>query len=196
LGRCLLRRATLKEVIALAYPSPVSTLPTNDRVTGGPAWASSDGFDIEGNAENVASATNMQLLDMLRQLLADRFKLQFHNVPKEVNGYALKVAKSGHKMKPGSGEVQNFTAGERMSATNVPMSGLARLLSTTLRVAVVDQTGLKGGYAFSFSRPTPNDPSPASIFTVLQEELGLRLESTKVPLDVIFIDHAEKPDAN
>ena len=61
---------------------------------------------------------------------------------------------------------------------------------------MVDQTGLQGGYAFSFSRPTPNDPSPASIFTVLQEELGLRLESIKVPVDVMVIDHEEKPSEN
>jgi len=139
----------------------------------------------------------MGLLGMLRQLLADRFKLQFHTVPKELSGYALTVGKNGHKMKPGFGEIPNIWAHDyRMSAKNTPMSGLAWLLSTTLRAPVVDQTGLKGGYAFSFSQPTPFDPSPPSIFTVLQEELGLRLESTEVPVDVIVIDHAEKPGEN
>lgn len=196
-GRCLLRRATLKEVIALAYPSTVSTLSANDRVTGGPGWVSTDNFDIEGKAENSASVNDQELHSMLRQLLAERFKLQFHTVPKEVKGYALTVARNGHKLTPGAGEMKNLFSGERqMSAKNASTAELARFLSTLLRAPVVDRTGLSGGYAFRFSQPAENDPSPASIFTVLQEELGLRLESTTLPLDVIVIDHAEKPDAN
>jgi uncharacterized protein (TIGR03435 family) len=196
LGRCLMKRATLTDIISVAYPSSVAALNANDRISAGPAWASSDGFDIEAKAENAASATNEQLLSMLRRLLAERFKLQFHTVPKQVSGFALTVAKDGPKLKPGKGDFEGFTAGERMSASNASMGGLARMLSTTLRAPVLDQTGLKGGYAFSYSRPTPNDPSPGSIFTVLREDLGLKLESAKVPVDVIMIDHAEKPCEN
>jgi uncharacterized protein (TIGR03435 family) len=196
LGRCLMKRATLIDIISVAYPSTVAALNVNDRVTAGPSWASSDGFDIEAKAENAASATNEQLLSMLRQLLAQRFKLQFHTVPKQVNGFALTVAKGGPKLKPGKGDFEGFTAGERMSASNASMSGLARMLSTTLRAPVLDQTGLKGGYAFSYSRPAPNDPSPPSIFTVLQEDLGLRLESTKMSVEGIVIDSVQRPTEN
>jgi uncharacterized protein (TIGR03435 family) len=77
------------------------------------------------------------------------------------------------------------------------MSAFAQALSSTrLRAPVIDQTGLAGGYVFSLALPSANDPAAPSIFTVLQEELGLRLESTTLPVDVIVIGHAEKPDAN
>jgi uncharacterized protein (TIGR03435 family) len=76
------------------------------------------------------------------------------------------------------------------------MTSLARVLSTILKAPVVDETGLKGGYAFNLPRPSGNDPSPPAIFTVLQEELGLRLKSMKIAVDTIVIDHAEKPSEN
>jgi uncharacterized protein (TIGR03435 family) len=197
LGRCLIKSWTLTGVISFAYPLTAAAVLPADRVSGGPPWAASDGFDIEAKAENAASATDAELHSMLQQLLADRFKLQFHTAPKEFNGYALTVGKNGHKLVPGADEPSTLMGSfGRVSMKNSPMVRLAQFLSTTLKAPVMDRTGLKGVYTFSFSQPAPNDPSAASIFTVLQEELGLRLESTKVSVDVIIIDHAEKPDAN
>jgi uncharacterized protein (TIGR03435 family) len=197
LGRCLITNMTLRGIVSIANPSVAPTLPVTDRVTGGPAWAASDDFNIEGKAANVESSTNAQLIAMLRQLLADRFKLQFHTEAKEVNGFALVVAKSGAKLKSGSGDFDGFHfGGGIMPATNASMTAFARSLSTRVRAPVVDQTGLKGGYAFNLSIPPDNDPTAPAIFTMLQEELGLRLESTKLAVDIIVIDQAEKPDAN
>jgi uncharacterized protein (TIGR03435 family) len=187
----------LNGIIFLAYPATAATLTVNERIAGGPGWASAEQYDIEAKAENVASATDTQLKAMLRQLLADRFKLQFHTVQKELKAYSLVLAKGGAKLKPGEGDVQGgfrYGRGE-ISATNAPMAALAQALSLMLRAPVSDQTGLAGGYAFSLAS-SDNDPAAPSIFTVLQEELGLRLESTNVPVDVIVIDHAEKPNAN
>jgi uncharacterized protein (TIGR03435 family) len=197
LGRCLITSVTLRAIIAIAYPSRAPTLPVGERVIGGPAWASSDDFNIEAKAADVVSTTEDQLNAMLQRLLADRFKLQFHTQPKEVNAFALVVTKGGPKLKPGSGDFDGFHfGGGTMSATNASMTAFAKSLSTRVRAPVVDQTGLRGGYEFNLSIPPDNNPTAPSIFTVLQEELGLRLESRKVPVDIIVIDHAEKPSEN
>ncbi len=198
-GRCLLTRRTLKAAIAFAY-HPEHHIPfrDEDRVTGGPGWASSDLFDIEGKAEDVASATDSQLRSMLRQLITDRFKLQTHAEQREVKGYALVLAKNGHKMQPGGGSsVISYSPRTGMSASNARMRLLAQELGRlVVKAPVIDQTGLSGGYAFSLPVTSDVDPSGVSIFTALQEELGLRLEPTKLPVDVIVIDHAEKPSEN
>jgi|SRR5579883_608169 len=197
LGRCRILRFTLRGIVAVAYPSPASTLTVNDRITGGPTWASQDEYDIEAKADHVGSATNAQLLSMLRQLLADRFKLKFHTEPKEVKGFALTVTKGGPNLRPGTGEPQGFMfGGGRISATNAFMPTFARTLSTIVKAPVVDQTGLTGGYGFSLSLPSAQDPNGPSIFTILQDELGLRLDSIKMPVEMIVIDHAEKPSEN
>jgi uncharacterized protein (TIGR03435 family) len=197
-GRCVIRSVSLRGIISVAYPAPAATLTVNERITGGPGWVSADEYDIEAKAEDVHSATDTQLKAMLRQLLADRFTLQFHTVQKEVKGYSLMVARGGAKLKPGEGDLQGAFryGGGKMTATNASMDAFARALSIRLRAPVSDQTGLAGGYAFSLALPSDNDPAALSIFTLLQEELGLRLEAATLPVDVIVIDHAEKPTEN
>jgi uncharacterized protein (TIGR03435 family) len=196
-GRCVIRSLSLTGIISVAYPTPAATLTVNERITGGPGWVSADQYDIEAKAEDVASATDTQLKAMLRQLLTDRFKLRLHMEQKEVNGFALIIAKGGPKLKAGNGDYDGIRfGGGTMTATNASMAVLARSLAPRVGGAVVDQTGLKGGYAFSLPLTRDNDPTAPVIFTLLQEELGLRLESTKVPVDIIVIDHAEKPTQN
>jgi uncharacterized protein (TIGR03435 family) len=201
-GRCLLIRRSLKAAIAFAYhPGEPTRLTVEDRVAGGPEWASSALFDIAGKAQDVASATDSQLRSMLLQLVTDRFKLQTHIAQREVKGYALVLAKNGHKMQPGRGSSNfRYSPLRGMSASNAPMDLLARELGRlVVKIPVIDETGLNGGYAFSLPATSELDPlntSGPSIFTALQEELGLRLEAAKVPVDVIVIDHAEKPSEN
>lgn len=198
-GRCLLTHYSLKAALAFAYhPEQVTPFTVEDRVAGGPAWASSDLFDIEGKAQDVASTTESQLHSMLRQLLTDRFKLRTHIEKRGVKGYALVLAKNGHKMQRGTGSSSTVRYSPRrgMSASNAPMNLFALELGRLVKAPVVDQTGLNGGYAFSLPVTSGIDPSGRSIFTLLQEELGLRLEATKLALDVIVIDRAEKPSEN
>lgn len=200
-GRCLLTRQSLKALIAFAYyPDYLTTLRDEDRVTGGPAWVSSDLFDVEGKADDVASATQAQLVTMLRQLLIARFKLETHTEQREVSGYALMVEKNGPKMEPGTSESHSISGGlpgHGMSAKNADMALVAwQLARFVVKAPVIDRTGLSGGYNFTLPVTSDINSSGPSIFTALREELGLRLDTTKVPTDVIVIDHAEKHDAN
>jgi uncharacterized protein (TIGR03435 family) len=183
-------------MVAIAYPSPAPKLPVAKRVKGGPAWASTAKFDIEAKAGD-ASATNAQLISMLRQLLVERFKVQVHMEPKPVSGFELTVAKNGPILKGGKGDFEGVHLNHFIiSATNASMTAFAESLSKPVRAPVVDRTGLKGGYEFTLPLPSEIDQTAPSIFTVLQKELGLRLQPAKVPVDVIVIEHAEKPSEN
>ena len=138
---------------------------------------------------------------MVQELLADRFKLQVHRETREVRGYSLVIAPKGPKVREiargapdqGEGAMINGYPVRDESGTGVTMSRLARFLAAVplIRMPVVDNTGLKGMYSFTldFAR-VPEDDAP-DIFTALQEQLGLRLESRNIPQE--FLDRAEKP---
>lgn len=162
-----------------------------------------------------------QMRQRLRSLLAERFQLAVRQETKEMAAYALTVAKGGPKLKTAEG-AEDGPRGMRMqrgqlSAQSAAVEMLARVLSNELRRPVVDQTELKGNYDFElkwvpemgagggpFGDPVgPPEPPPAaadtsgpSIFTAVQEQLGLKLESRKVPVVTIVIDRVEKPSAN
>jgi uncharacterized protein (TIGR03435 family) len=184
----------LRSMLAAALPSPaVLQLPVAQRVKGGPEWASSDKFDIEAKAED-ASAPTAQLLSMLRQLLTQSFQLEVHTETKQVKGFELRVAQSGPKLKAGAGDFEGVHATVfRISATNASMTAFADSLSGTVRAPVVDRTGLKGGYEFTLPVPAPFSIEGPSIIAVLRKELGLQLQPAKVPVEIVVIDHAEKP---
>ena len=161
---------------------------------------------------------------MLRGLLEDRFQLKVHNQTKELPIYSLVVAKGGPKLKDNGGRMPdpNMKPGMMrigpggLEGSQMPVSALVDTLSQQLGRTVADQTGLKGNYDFTL-KWTPDDPQGAAafggglplppgvqppdpngptLFTALQEQLGLKLESTKGPVDIIVIDRAEKPSEN
>jgi uncharacterized protein (TIGR03435 family) len=156
--------------------------------------------------------------ERLKALLAERFQLAVRRETREMPVYNLVVAKGGHKLKESTrGDQNGSMRGGRgeMIAENVELQMLTVNLASRLGRPVVDRTGLKGRYDFRLeSSPEtrvplsgpggPGDKSagPASgepdssIFTELQEQLGLRLESTKGPVDIIVIERAERPSAN
>jgi uncharacterized protein (TIGR03435 family) len=118
--------------------------------------------------------------------------------------YALVIGKSGPKLKVVSMPIPGFGMESGHLETGpdqgVPISALASALEGQLGRPVLDQTGLKGFYEFALNWTPDNSladalPGP-SLFTAVQEQLGLRLESTKGPVEVLVIDHAEKPDTN
>jgi uncharacterized protein (TIGR03435 family) len=158
---------------------------------------------------------------MLRSLLEERFQLKLHKETKELPVYALVVAKDGPKMKAaegGEGTPQNFRMGPgRLNATRGNMQMLSNSLANLTGRPVLDETGLKGFYDFElewapepgqgpFGGPGPNpggqgapaagDPSGPSIYTAIQQTLGLKLESKKGPVQTVVIDKAEKPTEN
>jgi uncharacterized protein (TIGR03435 family) len=156
---------------------------------------------------------------MLRDLLADRFQLKLRNATQELPVYALVVAKGGSKLRPSSGgnglQMTSGGMGE-IHFQGTPMSTLAATLTWMVDRPVLDRTGLTGIYDLSLnwtpdegqiqvyrqagsasaSSADARDVSGPSLFTALQEQLGLRLESAKGPVDILVVDRAEKPSEN
>jgi uncharacterized protein (TIGR03435 family) len=130
----------------------------------------------------------------------ERFKLQFHHEMKDVSGFALLVSKGGLKIEEDheeNNEGPSMRAGPAgMVYRKTPLSRFASFLSAPAGAPVIDKTGLTGTFSFTFQPPRASDPASPSIFTAVQEQLGLRLEPLKVPADFLVIDHVERPTPN
>jgi uncharacterized protein (TIGR03435 family) len=167
-------------------------------VVGGPEWIRDQRFDIVG--KSAAKATDAELWSMVRPLLEERFKLKYHREPKEVSGLAMVVGKNGPKLTRSEDGSDNFSAANGvLRGHNVPMSRLTQLLSAVMGQAVKDATGLDGTYDFLLDpKPYagPGIPLASMMITALQEELGLKLESRKLEIQVMVIDHIEQPSEN
>jgi uncharacterized protein (TIGR03435 family) len=185
------------------------------QVSGGTGWMDSEHYDIDAVAAEPFKKDEYR--EMLKTLLAERFGLAVHSEMQDKQGYALVVAKNGSKLRPPvedpSVQFSMTPSGDTtLKAPNVSMAQLASALSNSLGAIVVDKTGIEGRFDASFQwtpdqpmRLKSGDPAPAptpdaapgpSIFTAIQERLGLRLESRKVPTEVIVIDHANRPSEN
>jgi|SRR5579863_4634200 len=170
----------------------------------------SDFFDIAATTPGDGTPTQGEVGLMMQALLADRFQLKLHRETRDLPVYRLIVGKNGPKLKestPGTKPGAAMTSGPipRVTFSNTPISELVRLLSSPGLVdrPVSDKTGLKGSYDYTleFSRGGSNgdaaDLGGSSIFTAVQEQLGLKLEPTKEPTEVLVIDHVEsRPSAN
>jgi uncharacterized protein (TIGR03435 family) len=141
---------------------------------------------------------------MIQNLLADRFSLKFHRENREQPVYALVLAKGGARLKANSDGGVGATntsvrpGKSRMDGTAVSMELLAGYIGNRLGQIVVDKTGLSGGYDFTleWSPDQAADSSAPSLVTALREQLGLRLEWQKSPVEVLVIDTLEKPSEN
>jgi uncharacterized protein (TIGR03435 family) len=161
---------------------------------------------------------------MLQRLLADRFSLALHFETRQLPLYVLTVAKGGPKMhesppdpndpiiQHGMGGLIRKSNGHQWAVEKETMPALARFLTLVLGNPVVDQTGLTGRYDFELDwapdaslnmsaannspPPTPAVPAGPSIFTAVKDQLGLRLESQKGPVQVLVIDHVAQPSPN
>jgi uncharacterized protein (TIGR03435 family) len=195
------------------------------RVVGGPSWIGSNAFDIDANMPDGPRATGDAAL-MLRALLEERFALKAHREMQEMPVYALVRARGDGKLGdrlrarsetcvPGSEWVSRepLRCGVRFRpgwffGNGVTMPGFATDLSRIVDRVVVDRTGLAGLFDFDvrYTRGAEAQPSPdvrpksdadvPSIFTALQEQLGLKLESTRAPMDVLVIDSVQRPSEN
>jgi bla regulator protein BlaR1 len=173
--------------------------------------------DFAKMTDGQRKATRDQVVERLRALLADRFQLAVHRETKEQPIYALVVSKNGSKLQEVKdlGREQRLSTGRgRMDAMGVPIEMAATVLSNIMGRPVVDKTGLTGKYSFVLEwTPEPGAdaraqgfgdgitaPAPApggpTIFTALQEQLGLRLDAQKGPVPNIVIDRVEKPSEN
>jgi uncharacterized protein (TIGR03435 family) len=188
------------------------------QVIGLPDWADSDKFDIDGKPDGVGAPSGKQWKMMIQKLLADRFALKFHKDKKELSVYVLSVSKTGEKMSKNDSAPNGlpglfFQGLGKLNVRNALMTDFTGLMqSVVLDRPVVDQTGLTGRYDFTLNWtpddsqfggmgakvPPPTDSSDAlpNLYTAIQEQLGLKLEATRAPADVMVIDHVEKPSAN
>ena len=190
-GRLNIEAAELRQIVGLAYGIQ------RVRVVGGPGWADSDQFDIAAKAES-ADATRDEIRSMLQALLAERFKLVVHRETKEIPAYSLVLAKGGSKLKPAMPDRKSGLAhttgpyGQRQTVFEASsLRVLVNMLANTLGSPVVDRTGLDGLYDYTFEWPDAG----SSLFASL-DQLGLKLEARKVPVEVLVVDHAERPSAN
>lgn len=192
--------ARLSHLIAMAHG-----LHSIGLIKGASDWviAGSERFTVQAKAEDPTKATEEQLHEMLQTLLVDRFKLKFHRENRDMPGFAMVIAKNGPKLQEAKGDevATSFGAslkpmpGEPISLTarkySMPM--LANLLSQIGPGPVIDKTGLPGVYDFKLSWDESAGPS---LSTALQEQLGLRFESQKVPVSFFVIDSAQRPNEN
>ena len=172
------------------------------QLSGGPSWLDSDRFNIDAKAEG--DPTRDQMMAMLRTLLADRFQLKVHRQTHKGDVYALVVAKGGPKLKESTAqdsyirtlrntprELPGVSYTEIGQKASMPM--LASRLASTEEHPVSDQTGLKGEYDFKLDYATDDNPETGrSISRALQEQLGLKLEATKGPVEVLVIDSVNR----
>jgi len=194
-------RASWWNVPLRFYTMQAYGLTTAWRIEGGPAWFASDNFDVLGTFP--PGTPKEQILAMLKTLLTDRFKLTAHLEMKEHSIYALTVAKGGAKIKESAADDSSMTnrmGTGYMDLRKVTMQRLADLLSgTTINMderPVVDMTGLKGVYDVTLDWADAGQTEKPSLFTAVSEQLGLKLEAQKTPVEILVIDHAEKPSEN
>jgi uncharacterized protein (TIGR03435 family) len=182
-------RGTLQFFIQLAYD--VESL----QLTGGPKWLNSDIFEIDAKDERPFNTAERNL--MLQTLLADRFKLVLHSETRELPVFALVVGKSGPKIQEVTDGIGTMTTGRGRLSCRLPIAAFARYLSPTLGRTVLDRTGLTGAFDIKLEwTPDGDDASGPSILTAVQEQLGLKLESARGPVEILVIEHAEKPAAD
>ncbi len=174
------------------------------QISGGPGWIASDGYTIAAKAEGDATPETAEIRKMLQSLLADRFGLKLHRETKDARVYLLLPARTGAKLTPSAARrtTMQMGAGHLMMA-KVTTSQMASVLSSVLSRPVLDQTGMAGEFDFALESPDINMgrmPPPAeeappgpSIFTAVQEQLGLRLEPSRGPIETLVIDGAVKP---
>ena len=237
-GRFNATNVTLRMLLRQAFNVQES------QIVGGPDWMTSDRFDIVAKAPE-GEFTAERMRPMLQSLLAERFKLAFHNETRDMAIYALVKARADGKLgpnltpaavdcaavmrgrraggpppalpQPGQKMECGFMIGPgRMNAGGMPLANLAQTLSPQVGRIVVDKTELTGNYDFELTysleglgsvfpgggpplvngAPAPVDPNQPNLFTALQEQLGLKLDSQRGPVDVVVIDRVEQPIAD
>ncbi len=208
-------------IVANATPRSIigetNNIRLHDLITGLPAWADSETYDIEAKVAASDLAAFHKLLPMQRNpmmlsILADRFHFAFHFETRTLPAYTLVVSKGGPRLKqvepatlanglkdPGGIDMTR----NQITATGASMTPLLHVLQMQLGRPIVDRTGLTGNYDFtlkfapiqSAATSEPDSAAP-SIFTAIQEQLGLKLQSVKAPVQVLVVDHIERPSGN
>ena len=180
------------------------------QIAGAPDWVRSERFMVDGVPDMDGEITIQQFQSMVRKLLTERFGLKSHKEQREMPVFALRVSRDGSKLTPTKGDPatkpnQQVTGGPGYRAlrfTNFSMQHLALMMLPYVDRPVVDETGLTGQYDFNLSytydetRAPTDGTAPPSLFTAIQEQMGLKLEPVKAPVEVLVVDSVERPSAN
>jgi uncharacterized protein (TIGR03435 family) len=175
-----------------------------------PGWLRTDKFDVDGVPDLIGEPSLKQMQAMYRDLLASRFNLALHHETREISVYRLQAAKSGPKLAKSLGDPngtpdQTFTRWNsqliELKETNATLAEFSQNMGMVLDRPMVDQTGLAGRFDFVLrwtpeGARTDDSNSPPGLFTAIQEQIGLRLDATRAPVDVLVIDHIDKPSPN
>jgi bla regulator protein blaR1 len=190
------------------------------QITKGPSWLESEKYDITAKPDTPGIPNGAQLKMMVQKLLKERFQLTFHNEKRELSVYAITIAKNGPKLtkNESGGNLPGYGGGRgTFLVRNSSIEEFGHILQANiLEQPVVDQTGL-GSTRWDFQLKWTPDPSqsqiggpappnapppadnadtPPDIFTAFQQQLGLKIENTKAPVDVMVVDRLEMPSAN
>jgi uncharacterized protein (TIGR03435 family) len=169
-----------------------------------PEWMTAERFDF--TAKSASPVSEDQLRALLQALLKERFKLEVHRQTRDVSGYGLVPGKGPVKVTKneeiGGGEGAMTGAGLVFEGHKMPLSRLCDILASALKTPVRDMTGLEGNYDFKLDmRPYLAQLQPAAgggldlvgiAISALQEQLGLKLESKKFPMEILVVDRMEK----
>jgi len=201
LGRCVISAGALRHLMAIAFDLPLN------RIAGFPEWDGDHRFDIQAKAEDPATTSERQLLSMLQQFLIDEFSLKLHRERKEGPTFALVAAKNGpsnHRPATESGCRPSPSKALALSFTGCSMQDFATFLSTVPSVQrpVTDMTSVSGRFDFDLEIGAKAQDIAGfkaamstweSLFSDIQEQLGLRLERSTGSVETLVIDHAELP---
>ena len=214
-GHFMTFNTDLNDLIAFAYGLHPK------QIIDAPAWFATDLFDIEAKPDAEGRPSTKQMSAMAQKLLEERFQLKFHHDKRELSVYVISVASGGPKMTKTSSAPTDtpaffFRALGDLTVRNQNMTDFATWMQNgVMDRPVVDQTGLTDRYDFQLKwtpdesqfaafrgvgavvpPPTDSATAPPALYTAITEQLGLKMGPGKVPVDVIVIEHAEKPSAN
>ena len=206
-GRFTASGSVAKLVLMLAYDVQES------QIMGGPSWFATEKWDIEARSDAGVKRSVAETRSMLQNLLKERFGLQMHRATEPLPVYVLTIAKSGPKFKTAEpdGRTNVRIGGNSISIERGELARLTQFLASSLGRPIIDRTGLSGLYDLSLQwddAPIREGGAPGldaavapgtdhgSIFTAIQDQLGLRLESQRAPVEVLVIDRIERPSPN
>lgn len=180
------------------------------QVVDAPDWATRDRYDIEGTTDTPGEPSLHQQQEMLQKLLADRFGLRFHREKRVLPVYLIQLAKGGPKLTPAAhpeleadqnASTHGSSTEVTVTITSTSMQDFILGVQFFFERPLVDQTGITGKYditlRYTYDEAKSTDPNAApGLFTAIQEQLGLKLDAVKAPVDVFIIDHVERPSPN
>lgn len=194
-------RVTVRGLTALTLIRAAYNL-RSYQLSGGPDWIANEPYDIAAKGERGSPLTLDQVRPMLQDLLAERFQLKFHRQSKEGAAYALVLGRTGLKLRESVAAEYSthVTAGPAQIHVMISKGTMAQFcgrLSTFVNQPVIDRTNLRGAFDLKLDfAPEGLESEFPSLFTAVQEQLGLKLESTKAPVEILVIDRIEHPSGN